>query len=533
MALKRYFFGFWLVISCNTNPHNYEDSKVFRYNESEGINTLDPAFSKDMRTVWATNQLFSGLISLDKNLRATPDIAKSWHISKDGKTYTFFLRKDVYFHKHALFGKEQTRTVRAADFTYSFQRLLDPKVASPGRWVLQKVASFQALKEDVFQIRLKQIFPPFLKLLAMKYCSVVPKEAVDFFGADFGRHPIGTGAFKFQFWKEQTKLIFRKNNIYYKKDTTGEKLPYLEAVAITFLPEKQAEFLQFLQGNLDFLNSIDSAYKDELLTSSGDLNPKYADKIQMKKAPFLNTEYLGVCLGAAQNPTKDIRIRKAMNYGFDREKMIRYLRNNIGIPAINGFIPKGLPAFKNRQGYSYQPDKAQELVRDYVRDTGDKNPLIVIGTNPQYLDLCEYIQHALKQIGLQVKINLMPAATLREQKVQSKIPVFRGSWVADYPDAENYLFIFHSQWHSPKGSNYTHYQNPVFDSWYEKAIGIIDSPERIKIYQKMDSLLMEQAPVIPLYYDEAVRFIQKNIEGLEMNPLNILDLKNVRKQKGT
>ena len=516
-------------VSCQSRPNKYNDLQVFRYNESEGLNTLDPAFSKDMRTVWATHQLFSGLVQLNKNLQPIPDIAKSWHISSDGKTYTFFLRNDVFFHKSAIFGKSKTRLVNARDFQYSFSRLLDPKMASPGRWVLQKVSDFKALNDSVFQIRLKKIFPPFLSLLSMKYCSVVPKEAVDFFGDDFGRNPIGTGAFKFQLWKENTKLIFRKNTLYYQKSEKGEPLPYLEAIAITFLPEKQAEFLQFLQGKLDLLNSIDISYKDELLTKSGQLTNQYKHQIKMNKTPFLNTEYLGICLKAPQNAAQDIRIRKAINYGFDRKKMIRYLRNNIGIPAIHGFIPKGLPSFKQLKGYTYQPEKAKELVKDYIEDTGHKKPMIRIGTNPQYLDLCEYIQRSLKPIGLQVKIEVMPAATLRQQKVSGKIPVFRGSWVADYPDAENYLFIFHSDWHAPKGSNYTRYQNKIFDNLYDEAITTTHTQKRIQLYQKMDSLLLCNPPVIPLYYDEVVQFTQKNVEGLQANPLNVLDLKKVRK----
>ena len=236
-----------LLISCNSEINSDKDHLVFRYNEHSNISTLDPAFAKDLRTIWATNQLFNGLVQLNDQLEVQPDIATSWTISEDGKTYSFNLKKDVKFHKHILFGKDSTRNVVANDFEYSFHRLLDPKVASPGKWVLDFVDKFKAETDSTFVIQLKQSFPPFLSLLSMKYCSVVPHEAVSYFGNSFRANPVGTGPFQFKLWVENTKLVFRKNNFYHEKDEKGNSLPYLEAVSITFLPDKQSEFLQFIQ----------------------------------------------------------------------------------------------------------------------------------------------------------------------------------------------------------------------------------------------------------------------------------------------
>jgi peptide/nickel transport system substrate-binding protein len=520
---------FWVLVSCTDKKSNFVDNQVFRYNEHANITTLDPAFAKDLRTIWVTNQLFNGLVKLDDVLEVQPDIATSWTISEDGKTYEFNLRNDVKFHKHKVFGKDSTRSVIASDFEYSFNRLIDPKVTSPGKWVLEYVEDFKATNDSTFVIHLKQPFPPFLSILSMKYCSVVPYEAIAYFGDTFRANPVGTGPFQFKLWVENTKLVFRKNTDYFEKDETGVSLPYLEAVAITFLPDKQSEFLQFIQGNIDFMSSIDASYKDDLLTSEGKLKPHYIDKIDMITGPYLNTEYLGIYIDAQEKEVHDIRIRKAINYGFDRVKMIKYLRNGIGIPAVNGFIPKGLPSFNNMKGYTYEPEKAKELVQSYIAETGNMNPSITISTNSQYLDLCEYIQREVQKTGLEVKIDVMPHSTLRQTKVQGKLSIFRGSWVADYPDAENYLFIFNSKNFSPNGPNYTHYSSKEFDEMYEKSIQITDNKVRRALYQKMDSLVMASAAVIPLYYDEVVRFTQRNVSGLGINPVNNLSLKKVRK----
>ena len=350
-----------LQFSCAKTAKQAGAHLVFRYNEHANIQTLDPAFAKDLRTIWATNQLFNGLVQLDDRLEVLPDIASSWELTDTGKTYTFHLRTDVQFHRHPLFGSERTRKVVASDFVYSLNRLQDPRVASPGKWVLEHVQNFSAVNDSTFVIQLKQPFPPFLSLLSMKYCSVVPKEAVSYFGTSFRSHPIGTGPFQFQLWVENTKLVFRKNNVYHERGVFGQRLPYLEAVAITFLPDKQSEFLQFLQGNLDFLNSIDASYKDELLTEKGELTAAYQERIDMRSGPYLNTEYLGVYLDADNPAAQSLKIRQAINYGFDREKMILYLRNGMGTPAVNGFIPKGMPSFDQMNGYTYQPEKSQRI----------------------------------------------------------------------------------------------------------------------------------------------------------------------------
>ena len=517
--------------SCAKKESKYSDTQVFRYNEHSNITSLDPAFAKDQRNIWAVNQLYNGLVELDDSLHVKPAIAKSWTISEDGKTYKFTLRNNVKFHKHQLFGKDSTRIVKASDFEYSFNRLLDKNVVSPGGWVLQNVDSFKAENDSTFTVKLKQSFPPFLGLLAMKYCSVVSKEAVEYFGNTFRANPIGTGPFQFKLWVENTKLVLRKNPLYFEKDLEGKQLPYLEAVAVTFLPDKQSEFLQFIQGNLDFMKSLDASYKDDILNTDGTLKEKYVNKITMQTGAYLNTEYLGIYLdGEKSLPTQSKLIRQAINYGFDREKMITFLRNGIGTPATSGFIPKGLPSFNNQKGYSYQPEKAKALVERYKVKTGNNSPQIAITTNSNYLDLCEFIQRELQKIGLQTKVDVIPPSTLRQGKASGKLPIFRASWIADYPDAENYVSLFYSKNFTPNGPNYTHFKNEKFDELYEQSIKEVAIEKRYKLYQKMDSIIISEAPVVPLYYDEVIRFSQKNVQGLGINPIDLLNLKKVSKQ---
>jgi ABC-type transport system substrate-binding protein len=520
-----------ISFSCQQNKSNTRDHLVFRYNEHANITSLDPAFAKDQRNIWAVHQLFNGLVEMDTELNVIPSISKSWTVSEDAITYMFTLRDDVQFHKHKLFGKDSTRIVNAYDFEYSFNRILDDKLASSGRWIFKRVESFKATDNQTFVITLKQPFPAFLSLLTMKYCSVVPKEIVEHYGNDFRANPIGTGPFQFKIWEENTKLVFRKHPNYFEKDAEGNSLPYLEAVAITFLPDKQSEFLQFAQGNLDFLNSLDPSYQDEILNAQGTLRETYTENINMTSGPYLNTEYLGIFIGDSTNVSSHHLLRKAMNYSFDRQKMITYLRSGIGTPAIHGFIPKGLPGFANIKGYDYEPETAQHLVNQYIKETGNSSPEVSITTNGQYLNFCEYIQRALEKIGIKATVNVIPASTLRELRSKGELPIFRASWIADYPDAENYLSLFYSKNFTPNGPNYTHFKHPQFDEWYEEALRETEASKRAKLYTKMDSLLISQAPLVPLYYDQVVRFTQKKVTDLGINALNLLELKRVKKSK--
>ena len=574
-----------LFSSCGRDNSHDEDLKIFKYNESAGILTLDPIYAKDLPHIWACNQIFNGLVAFDDEMNVVPAIAKSWNISDDGMTYTFILRDDVYFHEDECFkstdNRQQTtddvlhddsatRKVVAQDFVYSFNRVMDRKLNSSGSWIFANVKSrqqtadnrqqtavessplwrlkdqqseyaFYAVNDTILKIELSQPFPAFLGILSMTYASVVPHEAVEYYGTEFGRHPVGTGPFKYQYWKEGVKLVFRKNPNYFEKIGEG-RLPYLDAVSISFIIDKQVAFMEFVKGKFDFMSGIDARYKDELLTRDGQLRQEYEDDIYLIREPYLNTEYLAFFLGENDTLGKErsLALRQAVSYSIDREKMLRYLRNGIGTPGNYGIIPVGLPGSLETEnlrdsesenhgdstsiGYPYNPKKAEQLLKD--------NDLLgyelKLYTTQDYIDIAKFVQSALTEVGLNCKVEEMMPAALREKRANGNLPFFRSSWVADYPDAENYLSLFTTNNFTPQGPNYTHYSNAKFDELYQKSLTCNDIEERARIYHAMDSLMMTEAPVVILFYDEVLRFVNKNVEGLGSNPTNMLNLKKVK-----
>ncbi|MFI5171011.1 MAG: ABC transporter substrate-binding protein [Chitinophagales bacterium] len=526
-----------LITGCKKEDR-HPDKSIFRLNLSTPLTSLDPAFASDQPNIWSVNQLFNSLVQLDSDLNVLPCIAKSWTISKDRFSYTFILRNDVYFHDDNCFGNGKGRKVIAEDFVYSFSRLINPATAARGNWVFQNlvdsISPFYAPNDSTLEIKLQKPFAPFLQRLSIQYCSVIPHEAIEKYGQDFRSHPVGTGPFKFVRWEEGELLILHKFENYFETDDQGNKLPYLDAVNIQFISNKSTEFLKFLSGEIDFVSDIDAALKDNILTKEGKLQPKYINKIKLLKGPYLNTEYFSILMDTSkqivkENPLVFLQVRQAINYGFDRNEMLLFLKNNRGIAATGGIIPPSLlnDSMNMHYGYYYDPDTALQLLAEAGFENGVGLPEITLNTIEQYQDIAVYIKDKLEDIGVAIKIETVDPRILREMRLNETTVLFRSSWIADYADAENYLTVFYGKSDAPP--NYTHFKNAAFDSLYEIAVAETGIAVRQKLYYKMDSIMISEAPIIPLFYDEVYRFTQKNITGLEPNALNMLELKRVRK----
>ena len=206
-----------------------------------------------------------------------------------------------------------------------------------------------------------------------------------------------------------------------------------------------------------------------------------------------------------------------------------YVRNSIGTAAESGFVPQGLPSFnkENVKGYFYDPIKARQLLADAGFANGINLPEIKLLTIPIYANLASYVANELKQIGITVKVEAMQKSLLLEQTSKSQALFFRGSWIADYPDAENYLSVFYSK--NPAPPNYTRFNNAAFDRLYERALSQTNDSLRYEAYQQMDKIIVANAPVVPLWYDEAIHLVQKNIKNFVPNSLNMLELRRVNK----
>ncbi len=566
-----------------------DERRVFRYNQPEALTSLDPAFARNQANSWAVAQLYNGLLELDSTLQPAPALARRYSISPDGLTYTFWLRKGVYFHadstvfpvteaqirellkqedvehgrpvRNVLKPMEEPlemsgptsnpRPVTAADFVYSFKRLLDAKTASPGGWIFRgKVLEdskgnisdtcFVAVNDSTLRIHLKAPFIPFLSLLTMPYTYVVPHEAVAKYGKDFREHPVGTGPFQFKVWDEGNVLLYHRNPNYWRTDARGRPLPYLDAVAISFIADRKTEFLTFLQGKLDFLSGIREGSRDLILNPDGSVRTDFQGRFNLQKAPYLNTEYLGFQLDSTNltgeqarqgRALRDGRVRQALSYAINRPELLAYVLNHVGRPGESGFVPAALPSFSPAKvpGYTFQPQKARALLA--AAGYGARRPLqLRLSTVAERKAVAEYLQKNWADVGVQVQIDINQSAAQQELVDNGRAAFFSKSWLGDYPDAENYLALFYSPNFSPAGPDKTHYKSAEYDHLYTQAIREQDAARRTALYQQMDRLVVRDQPVISLYYDEIIRLTQRNVRGLTANPMNQLLLERVRKE---
>ena len=538
-ASLRMTTGIWLlVVGCSLLVACYSKKKsdrmIFHYNEFNGISSLDPAFAKSQSTMWPAHQFYNTLVEIDDSLHIVPSLAKSWKISEDRLTWTFYLRNDVFFHDDAAFTNGKGKKLTGSDIEYSFYRIINKQTASPGSWIFNgKVDSlqpFKAIDDTTFQLKLLRPYNPILGILSMQYCSIVAHEAVEKYGNEFRRHPVGTGPFQFVAWEEGQAMVMKKNDHYFEKDSAGNTLPYLDGINVSFYDSKATEFLLFRQKQLEFINDIEASFKDEILTKRGTLRKEWEGKIELHTNPYLNIEYLGILVDTTNellknSPVRIKKIRQAINFGFDRRKMVLYLRNSLGTPAESGFVPMGLPSFDSSivKGYNYDPAKTKQLLAEAGYPDGKGLRPVKLLTIAIYSDMANFIAGQLQESGIPILVEVVQKSLLLELTANSRALFFRGSWIADYPDAENYLSVFYSK--NPAPPNYTRYKNPKFDEVFEKSLKEDNDSLRYRLYEQADQIVINDAPVVPLWYDKVVHLVQTNVKGFKPNALNLLELR--------
>lgn len=524
------------------NVDKKSPQQIFHYNEDVSVTTLDPAFVRSQSENWIVSQIFNGLIDLDAQLQPVPALAKSWEISTDLLTYTFHLRSDVNFCFVDKQGKVTTRKMVASDVAYSLSRIADPATSSPGAWIfVGKIDSqlnrvFISPNDSTFVLKLVSPAASLLGLLSTNFGYVVPKEYARLDKSYLARNPVGTGPFYVRRWEDEIKLVMRKNPHYHEKDTQGVPLPYLDAINVTFVKNKQTAFMQFAAGSYDFFNGLEGSFKDELLTDQAMLKPKYAQKMKAIITPFLNTEYVGCYLGEYPGKTnwlKDVHLRRALFYAVDKQKLVRFFRNGLGDAGDWGVVPPILNAHEKETiteaNAAWQKALAEYQQSGYAKQ--NNKPEIVLSTTADYLDMMVYLQETWGRLGVKIKVDIQTGGMLRQLRNEGKLMLFRGSWIADYPDAENFLACYYAPYLSPMGPNYTHFEDAQFDTLY-RLIEAGESGQKASLrkqyIQQANQILIDQAPVIPLYYDKSIRLIQPWVQGLENDAANRLVLKRVK-----
>ncbi len=533
---------------------------VFFYNESDPMPSLDPVRINARAAWWVGEQIYLGLVGLDTDLRVVPRLASRWDISDDGLLWTFHLRSDVRFADDAAFPGGVGRTVTASDVRYSFERVVNPATASSGAWLFlgkvkgakefyearrdgaadlpEHVSGFRVVDDTTFVVELERPFPPFLSTISMPYGYIVPHEAVEHYGKEFFRNPVGAGAFRLSSWDEGQQMVLARNPNYYERDAQGTQLPYLDSVEISFIRDHSTEFTEFEQGRLDALSFIDAKHAEAVFTSDGTaLTPGYS-KYHLYSSPGMSVEYYGFTLGKGTDGAKNspfvgnARLRRAINYAIDRRKIIDFVMRGRATPGVYGPIPPATPGAEKVDGYHYDPDLARRLLDSAGYPNGHGLPPITLTltSDERISSIAEAVQAQLKSIGIDVRLDPLSGAQQRQLRDEGRLMFWRANWMADYPHPENFLALFYSPYAAPQGPNYTRYSNPVVDSLYRAALDpSLDEATRASMYAQAQRVILDDAPWVILYYSLVQRLTQPWVAGYAVDPLDRLELTRVRK----
>ncbi len=478
--------------------------------------SLDPAMITDIYSMNVVANLFDGLVEFDNNLNVIPAIAKIWKVSRDHRTYSFRLQKGVKFHN----GREVT----AEDFVYSFTRILSPETKSPAASLFFNISGARAFREGTAKnvaglrakdahtliIELQEPFAPFLSILAMINAKVVPNEAV---GLDFSKHPVGTGPFRFRSWQPGEEITLEANKDYF----AGR--PYLDMLRFRIYPNIEWEkvYKDFERGHLEQA-FIPSGKFDAIAAShSPGADVKFISK------PGLNVVYVAMNLNV--DLFKDPKIRQAICYAVDSEKIVKKITRRNSFSA-KGILPPGIPGFDpNLKYYPYDPQKARELLAEAGYPEGHGIPPIEIWTvskSDSVKQELEAYRKYLSEIGIQAAIRV--AKNWKDfvtQIKEKKATMYYAAWYADFPDPDNFLYTL---FHSKSRTNRMGYNNPEVDELLEQARSELDYMKRVKKYQKIQDLVMQDAPMICQHVNSFNYVFQPWVNGVEMSHLGAIYL---------
>ncbi|MEI8134130.1 MAG: ABC transporter substrate-binding protein [bacterium] len=530
----------------------------YTINEIRGNpSSLDPVRMNSKVEDDIAQNIFDRLVDNDAKLDLIPELAKAWEISPDGKTYTFHLRTDAFFQDDECFPSSKGRKFIASDAKYSFERVCDPKTLTIGFWVYQgivegaddyfirdslaktgkdikEVSGFQAPNDSTFVIKLIKPFAPFSQHLATSFGYIVPREAVEKYGKDFFRHPVGTGAFKFTSWKQDEDIILTRNPKYWQSDNVGNKLPLLDEIKFTFIKEDKSLFANFERGVHDENFTIPTEFFPNIVTADKKLTPEYEKKYQLQHVTAMNSYFIDIlCTGPQYS---NMALRRALSFAIDRGQIVKYiLKNAPHGPAEHGIVP---PGFKNYpiedvHGIAFNADSAREWLKKSGYGAGGKELKITLSVynEPRPLQIANAVQHMWQStLDAKVELHVMQASQLIDESEDGKLDIWVTRWYADYPEVENFLNLQYGKLIPPSLSmksypNSTRWNNDKFNAYFEQALATTDEAARDKLYAQAENIMAFESPVIPLFYEEHYRLLQNWVRDNTLDPMNRIDLK--------
>ncbi len=462
------------------------------------IETLDPQkilFLPDLRI---SSLLFEGLVALDAHQKPVPLLAESWEKLDDGQRIRFRLRKGVRFQDDPCFPGGQGRSLRASDVAYTFERLADPAVASPNAYLFagkivglkafhegkaSGITGIQILGEDCVEFWLTKPYYSFLTLLTTGPAQIVPREAVETYGANFGRHPVGSGPFRLARWKPLREILLVKNTHYWQKDRAGRLLPRLDAVQIQLNSNPVLTISEFLKGNLDVL-MVNGKDRQELQQQ-----PDFGTRFHIvQEIPDPSVRFLGFSLDKQTLLSRNARLRRAIAQAFPRENLNK--NQPVQKKPAKSLVPPFLLDVASSDWPFFAPLEARRIIQRHAPG----GVSVAVSSNIKSPEVQLFCQ-TLQALGFRCKLDIHPVKYYAHI-LHGRPDIFRVSFLPSYPDPEDYFALFYSK--NRGSTNLTGYANPAFDALFEEVLIAQDAQKRRKLFLRMEKLLARDIPAIYL-----------------------------------
>ena len=520
---------------------------ILKLNSIEDYTSLFPTAINDIYSTHIASQGYEGLFRLNqKTLEVEPCLAESYDIDTDKKVYTFHLRQGVKFIDDECFDGGVGREIKASDFKYCFEFLCSnhPENKWPtlfrdrlvganeyGEGKTNSVEGIRVVDDYTLELELINPYSGLPNSLAILAAAVYPKEAIDKYGYEGMQNRIvGSGPFIATSIQNGDKVTFIKNNNYWRKDEFGNQLPFLSQLEFTFIKDKNAELKAFQDEELDIIWGIPVEEIPNIMGSLEEAKDGKNKEFEVQSINSLNVQYYGFLY--TSEVFGDVNVRKAFNYAVDRDSLIDFVLQGEGSAAHNGFVPemKGYPS-ETVNGFDYDPELAQKYMKDAGYPDGEGFPEITLNLNASG-GINEKVADALtamlnKNLGVTINLNVMPMSELHPKVERGELDFWRFGWIADYPDPSNFLYLFHGKniiEEKETSINYFRYSNPKFDEVYEAALVEIDPEKRMKLYAEADQILMDDAVIMPLYFNIDIRLIDPDIQDFDINEMEYRDL---------
>lgn len=528
---------------------------VFNTNEAERIRSLFPLSLSQAAAHRIAGQVYQGLVRLDPTtLEPVAALADNWVVDSTGLVYTFQLRPEVRFHDHEMFPDGRGRALTVKDIEHCFRAICTYSEVNQMFWLFQgrvKGADewhertregrppvegglgIEVVDDRHLRITLDHPVPNFLQVLAHQGCWIYPPELVARYGPDGGGQAVGTGPFAVRVMRPGEVIILERWQDYWETDEHGNALPFLDAVRITFEPDKARELDEFLRGRL---TAVFEVPVDRIGVLRDSLDKNGVPRFKVRSVPGLTTQFYGFNL--FRPPFKDVRVRRAFAMAINRQVIVDSVLHGLAVSADHGLVPPGMTGYPYAmvEACSFDPDAARAMLADAGYPGGRGFPKVLLQVNSDgfgYVRVAEAVQTMLDEVlHVNTTISVLPAEQHYDRIELGQAAFWREGWIADYPDPENFLALLHGRnavldTAQRTFLNNTRYHAARFDSLFTVARAAKRETERLRGLAAAERIAMEDVPILPLYHDRNIRLEQPWVQGLAMNGMEYRDLSRV------